>query len=335
MQNIVPIINQIKKTVENHKLDNTGSYCRWLWQDADDSRKLGINEYGCADALNILYTLGEMPAESDRSAYISTIQKMQNPVTGLFTEETHHPIHTTAHCIAALELLDAKPLYPLTELKQYLDKDALYAFLDSFDWKAAPWTESHKGAGLYAALVLAGEADKAWEQNYFDWFWENADPKSGFWRKDAVAPHFWDRWVSVFPVLAGSFHYLFNHEYAKKPLRYPDKMIDSCIDIFRGGTWPLLGKRVSFAEVDWVYCLNRSRRQTPHRFEEATDELKKFADMYIDFLNSIDYDKDEDFNDLHLLFGMVCALAELQQALPGYICTERPLRLVLDRRPFI
>lgn len=96
-----------------------------------------------------------------------------------------------------------------------------------------------------------------------------------------------------------------------------------------------MGKRVSFAEVDWVYCLNRSRRQTPHRFEEATDELKKFADMYIDFLNSIDYDKDEDFNDLHLLFGMVCALAELQQALPGYICTERPLRLVLDRRPFI
>ena len=39
--------------------------------------------------------------------------------------------------------------------------------------------------------------------------------------------------------------------------------------------------------------------------------------------------------DLHLLFGMVCCLAELQQALPGTFRTQRPLRLVLDRRPFI
>jgi hypothetical protein len=35
------------------------------------------------------------------------------------------------------------------------------------------------------------------------------------------------------------------------------------------------------------------------------------------------------------LFGAVCALAELQRALPGEIRSERPLRLVLDRRPFI
>ena len=39
--------------------------------------------------------------------------------------------------------------------------------------------------------------------------------------------------------------------------------------------------------------------------------------------------------DLHMLFGSVCALAELQSALPGMIITEKPLRLVLDRRPFI
>jgi hypothetical protein len=50
---------------------------------------------------------------------------------------------------------------------------------------------------------------------------------------------------------------------------------------------------------------------------------------------SIDYEKDDAFNDLHMLFGASCALAELQSALPGKIITEKPLRLVLDRRPFI
>ena len=40
-------------------------------------------------------------------------------------------------------------------------------------------------------------------------------------------------------------------------------------------------------------------------------------------------------NDLHALFGALCCLADLQTALPGLIRTERPPKLVLDRRPFI
>ena len=52
-------------------------------------------------------------------------------------------------------------------------------------------------------------------------------------------------------------------------------------------------------------------------------------------MSKIDYEKDENFNDLHLLFGAVCCLAELQMALPGKILSSKPLRLVLDRRPFI
>ena len=49
----------------------------------------------------------------------------------------------------------------------------------------------------------------------------------------------------------------------------------------------------------------------------------------------LDYEKDAGFNDLHALFGSVCCMAELQSALPGKIISAKPLRLVLDRRPFI
>ena len=44
---------------------------------------------------------------------------------------------------------------------------------------------------------------------------------------------------------------------------------------------------------------------------------------------------DEGLDDLHALFGTVCALAELQAALGDQLGSDRPLRLVLDRRPFI
>ena len=41
------------------------------------------------------------------------------------------------------------------------------------------------------------------------------------------------------------------------------------------------------------------------------------------------------FDDLHMLFGAMCAVAEMQLALPGEIKSTIPLKNVLDRRPFI
>lgn len=340
---IRPIINGMRDVIANHKLENEGEYARWIWQNEAGTRDLGVNEYGCADAMNVLYTIGDFACSPEvREARIKVLQSLQNKETGLFYESTHHKIHTTAHCAAALDLFDAKPLYPLYELHRYLEKDALYRLLNELDWFYNPWPESHKGAGVYAALVNAGEATPEFCENYFAWFRENADPVTGFWKKGYVenAPfdskHPMDRQGPMFTYMAGGFHYLFNHEHAKMPLMYPDKMIDSCIKMYDEGALPeYFGKRAGFIEIDWVYCLTRAMRQTPHRFEEGKVKLADFAEKYVANINAMDFKTDDSFNDLHMLFGMVCALAELQSALPGTIITEKPLRLVLDRRPFI
>ena len=119
------------------------------------------------------------------------------------------------------------------------------------------------------------------------------------------------------------------------PIRFPEKMIDTCLDIFHQNQWERLGKSVSFAEIDWVYCLTRAGRQCHYRFDDIKQALEQFAESYIGYLYSLDPLKDDGLNDLHTLFGSVCALAELQAALPGEIRSEKPLKLVLDRRPFI
>ncbi len=78
------ILAQIRATLDRHRLD-TGKYSRWLWQDKGGRRKLGINEYGCADAANILYTLNCFPQEEEtRRAFVQTLQSFQNPQTGMF-----------------------------------------------------------------------------------------------------------------------------------------------------------------------------------------------------------------------------------------------------------
>jgi len=344
MHQITPFIENAKKIIASHNLGRVGAYRRWNWQNAQGNRELGLNEYGCADAANTLYMIGAFPSDpAERAKWVGELQALQNAETGLFTEATHHTYHTTAHCIAALELFDAKALYPLTAMKPYLTKEGLYGLLEGLDWSGDPWVMSHQGAGVFAAMVLQEpEAGYSWRQMYYDWFWENADPDTGFWRKGHItALKHGDSFTgvlaepTVFPHLAGSFHYLFNHEYGHAPLRYPEKMIDTCLEIFHKHQWPTLGKAISFAEIDWVYCLTRASRQTTHRFDEVKQALRDFADEYITWLLSLDPQTHDGLNDLHTLFGCVCALAELQSALPGYIATEKPLKLVLDRRPFI
>lgn len=332
MLDLSELISRAEAIVAAHAVGGAGAYARWLWQDESGSRLLGINEYGCADAANLLYTIGRFPGVGDRPAWVRVLQARQDAASGLFREATHDPLHTTAHCVAALELFDAAPVYPLRALAPLATGVGIRGLLDGLDWTWNPWGESHKGAGAYAALRLAGAPEPDWEDAYFGWLWEAADPATGFWRCGCIdaggAP-------MLFHHLAGSFHYLFNHEYARRPLRYPAAMVDTCLRIDAEGLFPPLGCTVGFAEIDWVYCLHRALRQSGHRFVDARSALTRVARRYVDYLHSLDALTDDGLNDLHQLFGALCALAELQQALPGMLRTERPLRLVLDRRPFV
>ena len=334
--NIDNIIKKISYAVASHKLENEGEYARWLWQNEEGTRNLGLNAYGCADAVNILYTIGEFPNTIEqRERFKTSLENLQNPETGLFREGTHHFIHTTAHCIAALELFDAKPKYPLTALNKYMTKEGLYDLLENLEWTTNPWDGSHKGAGIYASLVLSESVDSEWQDAYFNWLWENADPDTGFygknWIKDCTAPPFYN--------VGATFHYLFNVEYKHMPLRYPEKLIDSCLALYENQDectkGALAPSNIGFSIADWVYCLTRASRQTPYKFDEIRKVLRVFAEKHIAFLNEVDEKANDKFNDIHGLFGCVCGIAELQQALPGFIKSTKPLKLALDRRPFI
>ncbi len=334
MRDITELIKIIKKTVDSHQLENEGEYKRFLWQNEENNRKMGLNEYGCADAANILYTINEFPKDHKvREGFVKTLQSMQNPETGLFEENTHHFIHTTAHCTAALELFDALPLYKFRGFEKLKSPKTLEEFLENLNWAEHPWPESHKGAGIYAAMKLNNETDKEWEDTYFKWLWDNADPEFGFWKKGVIG----NTSAKMYTYMGSGFHYMFNIEYAKMPIRYPEKIIDTCIDIFNNedikngdGTY-----NIGFLEIDLIYCINRSLRQSGYRRDDCIGVMRKFAKEFIDWLYSLEHETHDGFNDLHMLFGTTCVLAELQTALPGEIITDKPLRLVLDRRPFI
>ena len=186
-------------------------------------------------------------------------------------------------------------------------------FLGALDWAGRPWTESHKGAGLYAALHLAGECTPEWEARYFAWLAREGDPETGLWRRGAV-PRGEAALGLLFPHLAGTFHYLFNFEHAGKAPPHPAALAVTCERIYARRVYPL-ARFVSFAEVDWVYCLHRAARHCD-RVDAVRPMLRAFATEYLAFLDGLDPDADPGLDDLHALFGATSALAELQNAMP-------------------
>ena len=329
--NINPIIDNIRKTVERHKLAD-GSYCRWLWINGWADRTIEENPYGCADAANILYTIGDFPRDlQEREAFVRNLQNMQAE-DGMFHEETHITEHTTAHCIAALELFDAGPKRPCTALLPCKDTLKLRKILE--DNARNGKSRGHFGAGIYVIMNLTGEADLEWNQAYFDWFNQYADEKTGYWYTQEDGGF---KTGSALYCMGESFHYLFNYEAARMPFPYPEKLIDSCIKLYdTPGQLPEdFGKCARFFEMDWIYCLTRASRQTPYRFWEIRERLEAFWEVYYEYLTTVDWETEDSINDLHYLFGLVCALAELQQTLRGQLISDKPLKLVLDRRPFI
>lgn len=309
-----PVIEAYTAAVEAHRLA-PGVYCRFR-----DKREK--NAYGCADAANILYTVNRFPKYEEHPVWIRSLQELQDQDTGLFPEGSHAVLHTTAHVIGALNLFDALPSYSLTECRQYLEPGKLAELLSEYN--------AHKGAGIYAALVNAGEDTAEFRDAYFGWLDSHSDRERGIWQDPQIPDLPTDRCVG------DTFHYLFNYLYARRPFPSPERLIDTCLTAYENGRFSAgFGKQCHFIEMDWVFDLNRASRQTSYRFDDIRAALYDFAGTYLDYVTTIDFEHDRTARDLHLLFGSTCCLAELQTALPGMLPSSRPLRPVLDRRPFI
>ncbi len=328
MHDLRPFIENVKKILENHYLGSPGKYAQWTKQNDKGNRNLGATPYGCAIALNILYTINEMPTDmEERKEIINVLQSFQNESNGLFENSGNYETHTTGFLSGALNLLDAKPLYKAKGFEEYKSKEGIFTFMDSIDWAKSPWSGAHLGAGIYASMLLTDSVGEEWEDYYFEWLEQNADEETGLWKKDALEG------APMFHYLASTFHYVFNYEYAKRALPYPKELLDTCIKAYYDGECIDFSKEMGWADIDFTYMLARVQRRAGVKYEETQKILKEIADGLI--MQLLADDITERLEDTNTLFAIVSALAVLQDALPGYIKTSKPMRLVLDRRPFI
>lgn len=287
--------------------------------------------YGVSDMACILYSIGALhPTEPQRGEWAAAFQTLQDPATGWLLEKTptHSPLHNTAFALAAMQLLDLVPQHPVKMGPEYAD---VRAFLGSLNWKTAVYGESHKGAGLgsiYALVPALGTPP--WFAEYFAVCDSLFDAHNGMMGTDKPPGGDFDQ-------VGGTFHYAFLYQYFNRPMPHPEARIDAVLRLQQpDGYWHPTNHL--WLTLDAIYLLTRTLRQQPHRFDDVRAVVRRVMEVFQREVFSPDGRKKALAGNLpvHSLTAAISLAAEAQQFLGAHeVVTERPLRLVLDRRPFI
>ena len=260
--NIEPILDKFRSSIAAHRTES--GYSR-LPGGRD-------NEYGIADALNILYTIDGLPERAELNSLTDRLKSFQSPETGLFDEGSHHPIHCTAHCAAALALFCEEPRFRVAALDEYLAPSAVSGLLSSLKWKTTELS-GHIGAGVYSIFYLTRSITPEWEDSFFGWLSENSDPETGLSVKGAVAAGLCPVWNHM----GDWFHFLFCFNASRRAFPNAERLVDSCIDMYDKELMPKsFGRGQRFLDIDWSFTLNRASVQSGYRLADSRARLEEY-----------------------------------------------------------
>jgi hypothetical protein len=288
--------------------------------------------YGVADMACILYTLGTLnPSQKERLEWEESFHLFQNPDTGWFIEKdpTHPPLHNTAFMLSAMKLLEITPRVPLKLGAAYSDPRK---FLSTLNWRTRVYGDSLLGAGLGAiCLLVPGLVSTQWFEEYFAACDGYFDPNNGLMGIEKPALGDTDQ-------VGGTFHFSFVYEHANRPMPYPERRIDSIIRLqLPEGYW--LATNQTWLSLDALYELTRTQRRCGYRFEDVKACVRRSLEMLKqNVYNAEAWKKLYSVGKLpvHQLTAAVSFAAFAQQFLgSNEVITDKPLKFVLDRRPFI
>jgi hypothetical protein len=317
-------INWITNTFEpSIKLPGAGHYSRTPGGPLD--------LYAVDDMACVMYTIGKLKrSDEDRAQWSAAFHEFQVADTGWFIEKnpTHTPLHNLAFTLAAMELLDLRPKNRVILGSEYAD---IKGYLSTLNWKTSVYPESHKGAGIGSVHALLPEyGTKDWFDRYFAHCDSLVDPNNGMMGQEKPAGGDFDQ-------IGGTFHYFFNYNHFNRKMAYPEKRIDAILGIQRpDGHWDTSNK--TWLTLDGIYMLTRTLRQSPHRFEDVKAAIHRVLGTLMETMYSPEGRKTAFAGRLppHTLTCAVSILAEAQQFFGAdVVITDAPLKLVLDRRPFI
>jgi hypothetical protein len=241
----------------------------------------------CFTAMTLHY-LGLLKSFSQekRSLWADYILSYQNQSMGYFRgpeiqedellspkhDFDHVVRHLTAIVIPTLEILGAKPKYPLFFMHKFLDINYLFSWLEKIDWKDA-WLVGNDLLFVGQYLLYFRDIENIKEadiciQKLFKWLDSEMDPKTGLWGTNG--------YCTTYAALFGGYHQLLLYYYCNHPLPYAERTIDLIIELQHsdGGFHPK-GGGGACEDVDAIDVLVNLFKRTGYRARVVNWTLKR------------------------------------------------------------
>ncbi|HOU62395.1 MAG TPA: terpene cyclase/mutase family protein [Tenuifilaceae bacterium] len=144
-------------------------------------------------------------------------------------DESYFDGETTCFVQNALDALGAPPPTKRIFPEQILTVEGLRSEFDSYNWRD-PHLNSNRVMFWLAQFVHEVERHKSEEylpliDAGLDWIDENQSPSTGLWAGPFE--------VSLSAAMAATFHFTFFYFYRNRPLKFVERIIDSCIELQR------------------------------------------------------------------------------------------------------
>jgi hypothetical protein len=225
--------------------------------------------------LHYLGALEDVP-EAKRLSWADYINQWQDAESGRFVgpeivrqeltsvkhDWEHVTMHLTAHALPALHLLGARPAYPLSFARRFLDRDTLRLWLDQRDWRHA-WLEGNNLLFVGQFLTYMRDFEQIEEAQtsldvYFDWLDMEQDPATGLWGTNGHC----DPYAAMY----GGYHQLLLYYYCGHRLPHAERTIDTVLQLqHHDGSFTPRGGGGACEDVDAVDILVNLYKRTGYR----------------------------------------------------------------------
>jgi glycosyltransferase involved in cell wall biosynthesis len=179
-----------------------------------------------------------------------------------------------AFCQQALDALAAPPPPPRRWHPDWLTAAGLVRTFESFPWRNA-WLDSNRVMFILSQLCHDAERHREPEllalvDSAIDWLDAHQSPKTGLWQ----GPHP----VTLENSMAATFHFTFYYCYRRRPLRYVERIIDSCLRLQqRHGLFSGSGLGHTCLDYDALDLLAKASLATDYRRDDVCAALRRAA----------------------------------------------------------
>lgn len=310
---------------------------------ADYARRPGVPEpelYGVADAACILYTFGSL--DTSAPEWLELLSSFQDTASGFFVAQAGAltTAHNTGFAVGAMNLFHSElrngelPKAPLQFGATVAAPPEAERFCGMLDWRSNCYE---------AGEILIGHA-------------------SAFFNVEGVVPESWFSWLVAFvegtklesangmvgigkppggdgDQIGGTLHFDFFWQALGRRLPYATERAEAILGLQQpSGLWD--ENNPWWLTFDACYMLGRT---IPDVCDDLVERVRDAVARAVAVLAPRALDGAERSGDFvepwigaHMLTGAVSFFAYAQQVLgPERIVTDRPLELVLDRRPYI